>query len=211
MHTLNYITDKYNLDLEGKLPIEIPNTSRETLANLFKELGFKTGVEVGVLEGVYSEVLLQANPKLELYGVDPWVFYETAGNFRSQRQLDKCYDIAVKKLTPYKNYTIIKKSSMGAVKDFEDKSLDFVYIDANHEYSYVLEDIVEWSKKVRPGGIVAGHDYRLSKSEKTKLHVVYALNDYVKMYKIKHWFILGRKKVFEGEIRDKYRSWFWVN
>lgn len=210
MDTLEYIVKKFKLNLSEKLPIEIANTDRKTLADLFKELGFKVGVEIGVQEGIYSEVLLQANPELKLYGVDPWTFYETAGNFRKQKDLDEHYKTTVKRMAPYKNYVIVKKTSMDAVKDFEDKSLDFVYIDADHEYSHVVQDIAEWSKKVKKGGIVSGHDYRLSLDKNTHLHVIYALHGYVEAYKINPWFILGRKKKKEGEVRDKARSWFWV-
>ena len=99
---------------------------------------------------------------------------------------------------------------MDALADFEDKSLDFVYIDANHEYSYVFEDITKWYKKIKKGGIISGYAYRLSKAGNTKLQVVYAVNDYVRKYKIKHLFILGRKQGIEGEKRDRYRSWFWI-
>jgi glycosyltransferase involved in cell wall biosynthesis len=48
---------------------------------------------------------------------------------------------------------------MQAVTDFADESLDFVYIDGNHQLKYVVEDIVEWTKKIKKGGIIAGHDY----------------------------------------------------
>lgn len=208
--TLKYIVKKYNIDLKDGSYIEIPNTDRIELAYLFKELGFKRGAEVGVGEGIYSEVLLLANPKLKLYGVDPYIFYETAGSFRTQEQLDAYYKTAVERFASYKGYAIVKKTSMKAVKDFEDKSLDFVYIDANHEYPYVSEDIAKWYKKIKKGGIISGYAYRRSESSNTKLQVVYAVNDYVKKYKIKHLFILGRKKIIEGEKRDKYRSWFFV-
>jgi predicted O-methyltransferase YrrM len=67
---------------------------------------------------------------------------------------------------------------MEAVKDFKDESLDFVFIDGNHQYSYVLEDITEWSKKVRSGGIVSGHDY----FEFLDNGVIRAVNEYVKQY-----------------------------
>lgn len=195
IRALNYIVKKYNIDLKDGFT-EIPNTDRIELAHLFKELGVKRGVEVGGQEGIYSEVLLQANPKLKLYGIDPRTFSH--------------YKTAVKRLTPYKGYTIVKKASMKAVKDFEDESLDFVYIDANPEYSYVFKDIVEWSKKIKKGGIISGNNYRRSVYKNTKLHVVFAVNDYVREYKIKHWFILGRKNIIEGEKRDKFRSWFWI-
>ena len=40
-----------------------------------------------------------------------------------------------------------------------DGDLDWVFIDANHNYDYVRADIAAWTPKVRPGGIIAGHDY----------------------------------------------------
>lgn len=210
MNTLDCIIKKYNIDPNGKLPIEIPNVGRNDLANLFRELGFTIGAEIGVQEGIYSEMLLLANPEVKLYGVDPWTFYSTARNFRKQRHLDEHYATAVKRLTPYKNYVIVKKSSMDAVKDFEDNSLDFVYIDADHEYLHVVQDIVEWSKKVKKGGIISGDDYITSNNEDTHMHVIYAVDGYVKAHKILPFFLLGRKHKLEGEIRDKIRSWFWV-
>lgn len=42
---------------------------------------------------------------------------------------------------------------------FADESIDFVYIDACHEYRKVRQDILAWLPKVKPGGTVAGHDY----------------------------------------------------
>lgn len=42
---------------------------------------------------------------------------------------------------------------------FKDRSLDFVYIDACHEYSKVRLDILAWLPKVKSGGTLAGHDY----------------------------------------------------
>lgn len=210
MNTVEYILKKFNLNSNQKSPIQIPNTDRQTLAILFKELGFNTGVEIGVQEGIYSEMLLQANSELKLHGVDPWTFYDSAGFFRRQRHLNRHYNAAVKRLTPYENYTFVKKLSMDAVKDFEDDSLDFVYIDANHEYLHVVQDIFEWSKKVKKGGVISGHDYYRSLDKNTRLHVLYVLHGYTEAYKIKPWFVLGRKEKIEGELRDKARSWFWV-
>ena len=53
----------------------------------------------------------------------------------------------------------MKMSSLDAVNFFEDKSLDFVFIDASHEYEDVKNDIVSWLPKIKHGGILAGHDY----------------------------------------------------
>ena len=49
--------------------------------------------------------------------------------------------------------------SVSAAKHFEDNSLDFVFIDADHSYESVLSDLHAWHSKVKPGGILAGHDY----------------------------------------------------
>lgn len=52
-----------------------------------------------------------------------------------------------------------KKTSMEAVNDFPPRSLDFVYIDADHRFPFVAEDIYYWYWRVKRGGIIAGHDY----------------------------------------------------
>lgn len=53
----------------------------------------------------------------------------------------------------------IKMKSTEAVSMYEDNSLDFVFIDASHEYSDVLTDINVWFPKVKNGGMFCGHDY----------------------------------------------------
>ena len=98
---------------------------------------------------------------------------------------------------------------MDIVKTFEDGSLDFVYIDGNHYFEYVVQDIAFWSKKVRKGGIVSGHDY-IHKRAPTKSHVIQAVNGYVDSYKINPWFLIGSQAKVPGEIRDNSRSWMWV-
>lgn len=56
-------------------------------------------------------------------------------------------------------YNIVKKPSLEAVKEYDDNSLDGVFIDGNHEYENVKADILAWIPKVKNGGILAGHDY----------------------------------------------------
>jgi hypothetical protein len=84
--------------------------------------------------------------------------------------------------------------------------LDFVYIDGNHSLPYVIADLAAWVPKVRPGGIVSGHDFR-QYLEQRHSHVVEALYAYTRAYEITPWFVLGAKS---GGRRDTYRSWFFV-
>ena len=54
---------------------------------------------------------------------------------------------------------LLKTYSAIAVLDFEDESVDFVFLDANHDYTYVKEDLEIWYPKVKSGGWMMGHDW----------------------------------------------------
>src|SRR4029078_12029070 len=115
------------------------------------------GAEIGVDKGAFSQEFCEAG--LTLHAIDPWKYDDDYQDSRSQERLDFLYGHTKRILAPYPDCTIIRKTSMEAVKDFKDESLDFVYIDGNHQLRYVIEDLVEWSKKIRSGGIISGHDY----------------------------------------------------
>ncbi len=73
---------------ERHYAIEIPNVGRDDMAKWFAELGFTSGVELGVKEGVYSEVLCKANAALKLSSVDPWLVREEYHDNRGQPVFD---------------------------------------------------------------------------------------------------------------------------
>lgn len=200
MDALNYIVEKHHLNLDQSMPITIPHLSRIGLADLFAELGFKRGVEIGVQNGRYSKVLCDANPGVEFYGIDPWEDYSEFAIRCDQEQYNAGYENA-KALLP-ENCTLIRKKSMDAVHDFADGYFDFVYIDGNHEFYSVAQDIFWWLRKIRSGGIIAGHDYRRY-YPKSFIHVYQVVNAYTEAYGIKPWFVTD----YEVE---KVRSFFWV-
>jgi len=114
------------------------------------------GVEVGVYKGFYAREILSAYTG-HLYLVDLWDGTSLwVDGSRSQLVVDEMLDYNLKK---FNNYTKLKGDSIEMAKTFENKSLDFVYIDADHQFSSVLHDIVAWLPKVRSGGIISGHDY----------------------------------------------------
>jgi predicted O-methyltransferase YrrM len=122
-------------------------------------LNNKVMVEIGCFTGVSTETFLQLNPK-KLYAVDIWDLNESysdliedgRSNFhlieQSFRTMAKNYD----------NIEIIKNFSKHASFGFRNKSLDFVYIDGDHNYNAVVEDIEHWQPKIKSGGYIAGHD-----------------------------------------------------
>ena len=193
--------------------IEIPNCHRRMFPEFLKEMGYKVGVEIGVYKGHFTARLSRKGFKI--YGIDPWLFHKEYHPHRIHRQVrqEQIYIGAKKRLAPFPNCTLIRKMSMDAVKDFKDNSIDFVYIDGHHGFKYVTEDIYEWSKKVRKGGIVSGHDYDLREGDDPlKPHVLqirFVVDAYTKAFRIKEWYVLGREKKVKGEYREQSRSWFW--
>jgi SAM-dependent methyltransferase len=211
MKTLKYFIDKLKIDVTQPSPIEIEGVGRLDLLRWLRELDFKTGVEIGVEQGLYSHLICDQNTQMKMYGVDPYLYHPEYREYESQEQMDGIFAQAqnrMKAAIANGQYTFIRKKSMDAVKDFEDNSLDFVYIDGNHEGEYPYEDIKEWAKKVRPGGIVAGHDYvRVKFLEFT---IKDALEKYTKENNIHPWFVLGRYGKKRGVVRDRSRSWFFI-
>lgn len=186
--------------------IEIANVGRDDLADFMAK---GVGVEVGVAHGRYSERILQANPDIKLSGVDPYQVYKDYKDYALVRTMENIKAEAYARLSQKPNYTFIEKFSMDAVKDFEDESLDFVYIDANHEDPWVTDDITEWTKKVKKGGVVSGHDYGRVRSITDRFDVLRAVNRYAKENDIQ-LIIWGLNRKIHGEKRDSIRSWSFI-
>lgn len=208
MNTLQKVLDTYNLKGSAE-KIEIPNVDRLDMMKLFNDLGFKVGVEIGTERGVFAKSICNQIPGVQLTCVDPWLAYKGYREHVSQERLDGFYEETKERLADY-DVTLIRKFSTDAVEDFEDNSLDFVYIDGNHEYRHTVNDIALWTPKVKIGGIVAGHDYIKRKNPDYLMGVVPAVDGYVDAYGIKPLFIFGRKNAPEGEKRDRNRSWMFV-
>lgn len=206
MSTLEYVLEKFNINIYSDTeasPIEVPNFGRDQLADLFADLGFNFGVEIGVESGAYSKRLLEVNPDLFLYSVDPWEAHRGYRDHTRQSKLDRFYEETVAALKPFGiRSKIFRKFSMDALKLFDDDSLDFVYIDANHSFVTVAQDIYHWSKKVKRGGIVSGHDYTRYAHQEANIHVFQVVNGYTDAYGIRPWFVFGN----EGEVKN----WMWV-
>ncbi len=149
--------------------------TRTDLAKYFAQLGFKAGAEIGVFRGEYAKVLCENIPGLKYYGIDPWC---VNNHMRNHIRRGK-YKLTKKNLAPY-NATLVRKTSMEAVKGFADASLDFVYIDGNHQFDYVVSDIIEWTKKVKKRGIVSGHDYAIANT----CGVIPAVNGYIQAHSL---------------------------
>jgi SAM-dependent methyltransferase len=206
--TLEHVLRKFAVKLgpRQKMPADIYTATRDDLAELFHELGFVSGVEIGVERGLYSDVLLRSNPQLRLHAVDAWKAHRGYRDHTSQVKLRGFHEETKKRLAGYgRRARIVQGFSLDVAQRFKLESLDFCYIDANHTFDYVMRDIIEWSQRVRHGGIVAGHDFmRRPPRGYEKWNVIKATTAYAEAHNINPWFTIG------GGSRDEIRSWFWV-
>ena len=167
------------------------SVTRKDLYQIFAELEYKNGAEVGVASGRNARDMFRIIPDLHLYLVDPYTAY-----FRySQALCDKRYK-GMMKLLENRCKTVLRMTSLEASQQVEDESLDFVYIDGDHRFPAVMLDILLWVPKVRKGGIVAGHDYY----HFYQSGVVDAVQAYTRAMRINQWYITWEKEA----------SWFWV-
>lgn len=133
-------------------PIEIHN--RYDLHKLMYARSYTRIVEVGVRHGYYSKYILDNTPNTQVWCVDSWSAPDSAGHLAFAKKL----------LAPYVGYPhyrcfIKQKSSLEAAKEMTDNWFHFIYIDADHTYQSVLDDMNAWWPKVQEGGVLAGHDY----------------------------------------------------
>ena len=147
-----------------------------------------TGVEVGVKNGGFSKHILRHWKGELLYSIDSWQMTNTSaqkGKKYSSNKLTICEELSASgtistehvlsthfneerynrsklALSKFKQRSIILiKTSIDGSKIIPNNSLDFCYIDADHSYESVYEDLNTWFFKVKTGGVLCGHDYAL--------------------------------------------------
>ena len=133
-------------------------------------------VEIGSWKGRSSShmatMIANGNKQVKFDCIDIWdgtIGHQANTNIEDQDVLkmyntflgNKLYNLFLKNMKPVEgHYTPIRAASLDAVKQYADSSLDFVFIDAAHDYDNVRADIIAWSPKVKPGGMLSGHDYQ---------------------------------------------------
>ena len=135
-----------------------------------KDIKNPRGAEIGVFRGECSSNLLALHPGLKLTLVDTWnqlTYFGKDDNAVSptyrkiyELQASENYEATLDALEKYKGrFEIIRMMSLYAAKKIKNNILDFVFVDAAHDYESVTFDIMAWMPKVSPGGFLCGHDY----------------------------------------------------
>lgn len=126
-------------------------------------------VEVGTWKGKTSRQVLQRCANVDYTMVDRWECPEMGDSYLSsgsetarlpQEKYDFAYHECVNLAIEFgPRVHIIKSDSVAAAVDFEERSIDLIFIDGDHSYDGVKRDLLAWWPKVRRGGWLGGHDY----------------------------------------------------
>ena len=147
----------------------LSNLKHRIFPRPFERLGIDgenlIGAEIGVYKGEHAESLLENLSIKRLYLIDSYEDYTDYKDAKrhygyDQDILEDAEKEAKERLEEkfYFHIKWIREKSINALKDIPDK-LDFVYIDGNHEYEFVREDIKNYYPKIKKGGILGGHDF----------------------------------------------------
>ncbi|MCS6846142.1 MAG: class I SAM-dependent methyltransferase [Anaerolineae bacterium] len=127
-------------------------TSREAMISRLPSQGVVA--ELGVWRGDFSAQILSITQPSRLYLIDPWDLLEPAAKKYAdfvQQRFEK---------ESLAGQVIIRRGySVAVLEDFDDHHFDWVYIDSDHTYETTKKELEVCRVKVKPGGIIAGHDY----------------------------------------------------
>lgn len=146
--------------------MDITLNSRNELPKYLKQIGLNgIGAEIGVQTGYFSEILIRDGEFEKFYSIDFWgeltpdTFNSDGSNY-IRTDGESLYNQTIDRLKSYGDKSVvIKNASIEASKLFEDEFFDFIYLDADHSFKGITDDILHWYPKVKRGGILAGHDY----------------------------------------------------
>jgi FkbM family methyltransferase len=151
-----------NEKIERLLDTNLAPNKRDLASLVNKMFPDGRGVEIGVLRGDYSKLILERWPKGTLYLIDAWRHLEDYIDMNGQE--DKYhYDCLIetcKNIKPWQDRAhIIRMDSVKSSDMFPDEYFDFIYIDADHSYEGVVKDLNAWWPKIKKGGLFCGDDY----------------------------------------------------
>lgn len=146
----------------------------EFIESAYERCALLRGAEIGIAHGPTACAMLQHFPNLHLIMVDKW----KRGELR--RNMDQCL-LQAKQNTEFarERRIIFVGDSIDAARLLPHEFLDFVFIDANHYYDYVVRDLAAWSRKVRRGGLLIGHDYDVPHDQRGTWGVKRAVDEFV--------------------------------
>jgi len=162
--------------------------TRYEFGPMMEARGGKVGAELGVKQGSFATATLEGWPSCEKYYlIDIWETQENYVDIANvpQQVQDKFYLETLGRTKKFEGKRVLLRNfTSDAVQYIPDSSLDYVYVDARHDYCGVMEDLTLYWPKLKIGGVMSGHDWK-----------------YANEVNGQDWSICGNGSVFPGAVR----------
>lgn len=138
-------------------------TKNIVLSELIKSEGFRKVAEIGVDKGRLSYRLLKScgDNLSEYWAIDQWGLLPEYNQMEaSLEEWQKRYKRVAFLMLRFPQLRVLRVKSAEASRWFPKEYFDLIFIDADHSYKSVRQDIKCWLPRVRKGGIISGHDYK---------------------------------------------------
>lgn len=134
----------------------------QLIAKFAVQRDWRQGAELGVWRGKTLAMVLSECPELEMIGVDIWAHHDNEMEGYQEWDHETNEQTARKVVEEFGDRVeLLKMTTKEASLLVPDRSLDFVFIDADHRTTAVVEDISLWRDKVNSRGVIMGHDINL--------------------------------------------------
>jgi hypothetical protein len=181
-----YLKILYFIVLEMTQTIRIFDTRTEMIREYCKE--GDVICEIGVFLGEFAQVFLETKPS-KLVLIDPWQGHvgsgDQDGNNFQMYNLDDVYTHISKKAENISCIDVRRGFSGNILQQFPDNTFDFIYIDGDHSYEGCKTDLQLSYQKIKPNGIIAGHDYEMNMTKAKNYYnfgVKQAVDEFCSMY-----------------------------
>jgi hypothetical protein len=128
--------------------------------------GPSVAVELGAWKGRSTSCMgveiVNSGKPVTFYSVDHWQGSEgeEGCDLDADLRAGRLFDVFLQNIEPVASHVnVIRSDSADAALQFDDDTVDFLYIDASHTYGGIIRDLVAWLPKVKPGGLIAGDDW----------------------------------------------------
>jgi predicted O-methyltransferase YrrM len=168
-----------------------PELYRSAVKKFDNALFVEVGSWLGQSCAFMGVEIINSGKNIKMDCIDIW---EPSEDYKLPANVTDLQEVFLENIKPVNSVVrSIKKSSIEAAKDYEDESIDFIFIDGSHHFEDVLKDLIAWWPKLKTGGVFAGHDYSNSVDVKHAVDAWLIMNNLTLVYDSEQCWGLSKK------------------
>lgn len=180
---------------QGKWPFDF--IAGKGLVNVINDLSTRlsrnlVGLEIGICKGENIVHFLEQTNRIDkIHCIDPYLPYMDWVGPVTQEDMNLWYEITMKNFAPHMDKIVIyKDTSDNCVDKFENGQFDYIFIDGDHSYEGVFQDLNNYYSKVKTGGVFSGHDINLQDVQRalSEFRSVNEINNPIQFTDVNVWY-----------------------